>query len=79
VGLKKSQKFCLIKIFYYICNIKVTNMRFTVRVHIGEGVIRNVFHTNDQHIAIETELELRKEYGDDNVWIADSLLELLVG
>jgi len=54
-------------------------MRFTVRVHIGEGVIRNVFHTNDQHITIEKELELRKEYGDDNVWIADSLLELLVG
>jgi len=54
-------------------------MRFTVSVHIGNGVIQNLFHTNQQHIAIQKELELKKVYGVDNVWIADSIQEILVG
>lgn len=54
-------------------------MRFTVRVHIGRGIIQNVYNTNEQHLAIAKEIELRKKYGNDNVWIVDSIMEILVG
>jgi len=54
-------------------------MRFTVRVHIGNGQILPFFCTNEQHIAIKKESELKKVYGVDNVWVADSIQEILVG
>ena len=54
-------------------------MRFTVRVHMGNGNVIPFYHTNQRHNAIQKESELKKVYGDDNVWIAESIQEILVG
>lgn len=55
-------------------------MRYTVRVYDEKlDYIKNVLSTNDHYEAISMERELRKIYGNDNVWIADSITEILVG
>ena len=50
--------------------------RYTVRVSNGTK-IKNVFHTDELHKAIQKEDEYKKKYSE--VWIADAVLELLVG
>lgn len=55
-------------------------MRYTVKVYDEKlDFIKNVLSTNDYYEAISMERELRKIYGDDNVWIADTITEILVG
>ena len=55
-------------------------MRYTVKVYDEKlDYIKNVLSTNDHYEAISMERELRKIYGDDNVWIADTITEILVG
>lgn len=53
-------------------------MRYIVRVYDRES-IKNVLWTNDHYEAISMERELRKIYGNDNVWIVDTITEILVG
>lgn len=54
-------------------------MRYTVKLHIGSGNIENVISTDCLAEAIKLEHDLQQIWGRDNVWIADSLMELLVG
>jgi hypothetical protein len=54
------------------------NMRYTVRFYNGIQII-NDLSTNDLSVAIKREVELRKVYGNDKVWMADILLEMMVG
>ena len=54
------------------------NMRYTVRFYDGIQII-NDLSTNDLSVAIKREVELRKVYGNDKVWMADILLEMMVG
>lgn len=53
-------------------------MRYTVRLAIEKN-ITNVYLTNDISDAIQKEIELKEIHGKENVWIADSILEILVG
>ena len=53
-------------------------MRYLVRYWNGEEII-NDLSTNDFSKAIAREFELRKEWGSDNVWMADAVQEILVG
>ena len=53
-------------------------MRYLVRYWNGEQII-NDLATNDISAAIARECELRKEFGLDNVWMADAVQEILVG
>ena len=54
------------------------NMRYIVRFYDGIQII-NDLSTNDLSVAIKREVELRKVYGNDKVWMADILLEMMVG
>ena len=54
------------------------NMRYTVKFYNGIQII-NDLSTNDLSVAIKREVELRKVYGNDKVWMADILLEMMVG
>ena len=55
-------------------------MRYTVRVYDQKlDYTKNVLSTNDHYEAISMERELSKIYGVDNVWIADTIMEILVG
>lgn len=54
-------------------------MRYTVKLHIGSGNIEDVISTDCLAEAMKLEHDMRKIYGQDNVWIADSLMEMLVG
>ena len=54
------------------------NMSYTVRFYNGIQII-NDLSTNDLSLAIKREVELRKVYGNDKVWMADILLEMMVG
>lgn len=51
---------------------------YLVRYWNGEEII-NDLRTNDISKAIAREIELRKEHGKDNVWMADLMLEIMVG
>jgi hypothetical protein len=53
-------------------------MRYTVKL-LKWGEIRNVIHTDKLEKALEIESYLIKCYGKDNVWVADSIQEILVG
>jgi len=53
-------------------------MRYLVRYWNGEQII-NDLSTNDFSKAIAREIELRKDLGSDNVWMADAVQEILVG
>jgi ribulose 1,5-bisphosphate synthetase/thiazole synthase len=53
-------------------------MRYLVRYWNGTQII-NDLSTNDLSKAIVREFELRKEWGSDNVWMADAVQEILVG
>lgn len=52
--------------------------RYVVKVSEGKRV-SDAFITNDLSLAVSKERELKKTYGKDNVWIVDSLQEILVG
>ena len=55
-------------------------MLYTVKVYIEKiDFVKNVLWTNDLHEAITLERKLRKIHGSDNVWIADTIQEILVG
>ena len=53
-------------------------MRYTVKVVHGFEII-NEFSYNELHEAIAKEAELKKLHGTTNVWIADSVQEIMVG
>lgn len=53
-------------------------MRYTVKFYDGIS-IKNKLSTDSLSEAIAVETRLRKKYGFNNAWIADSLQELLVG
>lgn len=53
-------------------------MRYTVRVAKKDG-IKNIYQSDDYSSALAIEKTAREIYGQDNVWIADSILEILVG
>ena len=52
--------------------------RYTVKLH-KNGEIIDFLNTDDEVLAHQTEFKLRKIFGDDNVWIADAVIEILVG
>ena len=60
----------------YKQQIKV--MRYTVKVVHGFEII-NEFSCDELHEAIAKEAELKKLHGTTNVWIADSVQEIMVG
>jgi len=51
---------------------------YLVRYWNGEEII-NDFRTNSLSRAIAREMELKKEWGQDNVWMADLIQEIMVG
>ena len=53
-------------------------MMYTVKL-LKWGEIRNVIHTTDISKAIKYEQYLTNKYGKANVWISDSLQEIMVG
>ncbi len=53
-------------------------MRYLVRYFNGEQII-NDLATNDISVAIARECELRAKFGNDNVWMADAIQEIMVG
>lgn len=53
-------------------------MRYTVRVAKGDK-IENIYNSSNHSDAIAIYLTARKVYGADNVWMADSITELMVG
>ena len=53
-------------------------MRYLVRYWNGQEII-NDLRTDDLSKAIAREIELRKELGKDNVWMADAVQEIMVG
>tara|TARA_A100001035_G_C27396303_1_gene326561 strand:+ start:315 stop:485 length:171 start_codon:yes stop_codon:yes gene_type:complete len=52
--------------------------RYTVKLY-KDGEIIDYLNTNDEVLAHQTEFKLRKTFGRDNVWIADAVIEILVG
>ena len=55
-------------------------MRYTVKLYDENlDFIKNVMWTNNHYEAISKERELRKIHGIENVWIADSIMEIIVG
>ena len=53
-------------------------MRYTVKVIVNKEIV-NGFSCNEIHKAIEMESKLRQTHGFDNVWIVDSVQEIMVG
>ena len=53
-------------------------MRYTVK-YIVNGVINSDTPTNDLSKAIQREAVLKDKFGMDVVWIADAIMEILVG
>ena len=53
-------------------------MRYTVK-YVVNGVINSDMPTNDLSKAIQREAALKKKYGMDVVWIADTITEIMVG
>lgn len=53
-------------------------MRYLVRFFNGNEII-NDLSTDDISKAHQREFELRNQYGRENVWIADIVLEILCG
>jgi len=70
--------FFYVGFFVYICIVIKRYMRYLVRYWNGTQII-NDLSTNDFSKAIAREFELRKEWGSDNVWMADAVQEILVG
>ena len=54
-------------------------MRYTVRLVKENYEIVNMLHTNDFVEALELEALLQEAHGNDKVWIADAVNEILVG
>jgi len=54
-------------------------MRYTVRLVKENYEVVNMLHTNDFVEALELEALLQEAYGNDKVWIADAVNEILVG
>ena len=53
-------------------------MRYVVKYSDGKQ-IHKAYATNHLPDAITKQCELMEVYGEDNVWIADSVQEILVG
>jgi hypothetical protein len=54
-------------------------MRYTVRLVKENYEVVNMLHTNDFVEALELEALLQEALGNDKVWIADAVNEILVG
>ena len=52
--------------------------RYTVKLY-KDGEIIDYLNTDDGELAHATEYKLRKKYGRENVWLADAVIEILVG
>jgi hypothetical protein len=53
-------------------------MRYLIRYWNSERII-NDLATNKISVAIARERELRAKFGNDNVWMADAIQEIMVG
>jgi len=53
-------------------------MRYTVRFYDGVNII-NELNTGNLSAAIARESKLIEQYGKDNVWIADVVMEMMCG
>ena len=53
-------------------------MRYVVKVAKENNII-NIYNSEDYSSALNVMMFARKIYGDDNVWIADAVIEVLVG
>ena len=53
-------------------------MRYVVKYSDGKEIHR-AYATNDLTEAVSKQFELIDIYGEDNVWIADSVQEILIG
>ncbi len=53
-------------------------MRYTVRYYNGKDIV-NDLSTNEYHIAIKRELEIKKQNPQFDVWVCDLVMELMVG
>ena len=72
-------RFFSLGFFVYICIVIKRNiMRYLVKFYNGTQII-NDLQTNELSAAIVRESKLAEKYGRDNVWIADSVTEILVG
>ena len=58
---------------------KIKVMRYTVRLVKENYEVVNKLHTNNFVEAFELEALLKEAYGNDKVWIADAVNEILVG
>lgn len=54
-------------------------MRYTLRVNCGNGQTENIWSGNEMSEAIHFEAIAIKHWGKDNVWIVDTVTEILVG
>jgi hypothetical protein len=52
-------------------------MRYTLRVHCGNGQIENIWSGNEMSEAIHFEAIAIKHWGRDNVWICDNIQEII--
>lgn len=68
----------LIQVRFLVGLLNKNNMRYTVRYYNGVDII-NDLSTNDESVAVQREIELKKQNPNFNVWICDILLELMVG
>ncbi len=59
-------------------NLKSNITKYIVRVAKNQ-IIENVYYTNDYYKALQTEREMIKTHGKDNVWICDVIQEILAG
>ena len=71
-----SNNLAVLIIFRIFDISKENTMRYTVKFYDGQN-IRNHISTNDMSEAIEVERLLNEKYKE--VWIADSVTEILVG
>lgn len=55
-----------------------TMKRYTLRVHVSNGQIENIWSGNEMSESIRLEAIAIKHWGKDNVWICDNLMEILV-
>ena len=53
-------------------------MRYLVRYFNGVDIINDI-STNDESVAVERQLQIKKENPSYSVWIADAIMEILVG
>jgi hypothetical protein len=59
--------------------VKIKVMRYTVKLVKENYEVVNKLHTDNFVEALELETLLQEAHGNDKVWIADAVNEILVG